>query len=255
MRRERAIFVDRDGVLNDLVYNEEEGRVLSPFSARELRVFPYVPETIKTIRDDLGFRVIVVSNQPGVAKRQFTHAEFEKMNAKVRKELAKMGTSFDAEYYCLHHPSALIPKYRVDCECRKPKPGMLLRAAKEHNIDLPSSYFVGDALVDVKAGKRAGCKTVLVGHLTAMLSDVMEREGATPDYMIASLREAPGLLLGIAAEEDAAGRRRRDTAPPGSRRGGPTQRAPQAPPFSRNRATSGKNNGPSNGSWPWTLCG
>ncbi len=196
----RAAFVDRDGVLNDLVYNKEEGRVLSPFSAREMRVFPYVPETVRRLREDLGFKVIVISNQPGVAKRQFTLAELGRMNAKLRREVVRGGAALDAEYYCLHHPNALIEKYRLDCDCRKPEPGMLLRAAKENGIDMASSYFLGDSILDIKAGKRAGCKTVFVGHLTALMAKVMESEDAVPDYVIASLKEAPRLLSELGAK-------------------------------------------------------
>lgn len=193
----RAVFVDRDGVLNDLVYHREEGRVLSPFSAAELRVFPSVPEAVRRLRQDLGFEVVVISNQPGVAKQQFTLAELEKMNEKIRRALAKADTSFDSEYYCLHHPSATIAKYRVDCDCRKPKPGLLLQASRENGIDLESSYFVGDSLIDVKAGRRAGCKTILVGHLTSMLAQLIEREDARPDYLLGSLKDVPDLLAKI----------------------------------------------------------
>jgi D-glycero-D-manno-heptose 1,7-bisphosphate phosphatase len=192
--KRRAVFVDRDGVLNDLVYQPEEGRVLSPFSAEELRVFPHAAEAVRRLRDDLGFMVIVISNQPGVAKGQFTLAELGRMNEKVRRSLRAAGTSFDAEYYCLHHPSARVVKYRLDCNCRKPKPGMLLRASKEHSIDLKRSYFVGDSLTDVKAGKRAGSRTILVGHLTSMLSKKMEEEDAQPDFVVPSLNDVPRLL-------------------------------------------------------------
>jgi D-glycero-D-manno-heptose 1,7-bisphosphate phosphatase len=194
MGRDKAVFVDRDGVLNDLVYNEEEGQLGSPFCARQLHVFPYVAESIKRMRDELGFKVIVISNQPGVAKRQFTLSELESMNGKIRRVLARSGSALDAEYYCLHHPSALVRKYRVVCNCRKPQPGLLLRAAEEHRLDLRKSYFVGDGLVDIKAGKNAGCKTILVGHLTTFLCKMMEEEGATPDQMAPSLREVPDLL-------------------------------------------------------------
>jgi histidinol-phosphate phosphatase family protein len=116
------------------------------------------------------------------------------MNGKIRKEIARSGSSLDAEYYCLHHPSALIRKYRVVCDCRKPRPGLLFRAAKENSLDLDRSYFVGDGLVDVKAGRNAGCRTILVGHLTTFLSKMMEVEDATPDYMVPSLKEVPDLL-------------------------------------------------------------
>jgi D-glycero-D-manno-heptose 1,7-bisphosphate phosphatase len=206
VRSSRAVFVDRDGVINDLVYDEEEGRVYSPFAARELRVFPYVPDAVRTIKEELGLKVIVISNQPGVAKGQFSYSELEKMNEKVRRTLEKAGTSFDGEYYCLHHPSALISKYRTECDCRKPKPGLILRAAKEMAIDLEGSYFVGDALVDVKAGRRAGCRTILVGHLTTFLSRMIAQEDATPDYMLPSFKDAPELLTLLESKKRVAGK-------------------------------------------------
>ena len=197
MAKSIAVFLDRDGVLNDLVYNKEEGHIGSPFRASQLRVFPYTGSTVKRLRDELGYKVVVISNQPGVAKRQFAYAELEKMNRKVRSAVTEAGSSFDAEYYCLHHPNAVIAKYRLDCDCRKPKPGLILQAAKDYDIDLKESYFVGDALIDVKSGKRAGCKTVLVGHTTTFLTSMMEKEDATPDYMVASLKEVPDLISGF----------------------------------------------------------
>jgi len=168
MKHNRAVFVDRDGVLNDLVYDETEGRSSSPVSARELRVFPFVAESVKRLKD-MGFLVIVISNQPGVAKRQFTRAELRRMSAKIGEELATRGTSLDGEYFCLHSPDGLVKELRVSCDCRKPKPGLLLKAAKERDIDLSGSYFVGDGLIDVEAGKKAGCGTILVGHVTTFL--------------------------------------------------------------------------------------
>jgi D-glycero-D-manno-heptose 1,7-bisphosphate phosphatase len=212
MRRNRAVFLDRDGVLNDLEYNPDEGRIGSPLSARQLRVFPYAGEAVAKIQA-LGYKAIVVSNQPGVAKRQLTYSEFERMNGRVREELARQGCSLDAEYYCLHHPDALVKKYRLDCDCRKPKPGLLVRAAKENGVDLAGSFFVGDALVDVKAGRAAGCRTIFLGHVTAFLSAMMEREDARPDYVLPSLRQVPELLRGLgpagaALAENSRGRRR-----------------------------------------------
>jgi len=206
MRKSRAVFLDRDGVLNDLEYNPEEGRIGSPLSAKQLRIFPYAGESVRRIKE-LGFKAILVSNQPGVAKRQFTHSELEKMIGKVRKELAKHECSLDAEYYCLHHPDAIVRKYRLDCDCRKPKPGLLFRAAKEHNLDLGNSFFVGDALVDVKAGRIVGCRTILLGHPTTFLSMMIEREDARPDFMLPSLKQVPDLLRSLKSEGAAAGKK------------------------------------------------
>ena len=193
MKPNRAVFVDRDGVLNDLVFDAEEGRTASPVSARQLRVFPFVAESVKKLQD-MGFLVIVISNQPGVAKRQFTRTELKRMNAKIAKELAAGGASLDGEYYCLHSPDGLVKDLRVSCDCRKPKPGLLLMAAKEMDVDLARSYFVGDGLIDVEAGKRAGCRTILVGHVTTFLTKLMEERNATPDYLVHTLKDVPGLL-------------------------------------------------------------
>ncbi len=158
---------------------------------------------------ELGFEAILVSNQPGVAKRQLRYSEFEKMNGMVRNELKRHGCSLDAEYYCLHHPDALVKKYRLDCDCRKPKPGLLLRAAREKDIDLGSSFFVGDALVDVKAGRAAGCRTILLGHVTTFLGKMIEREDARPDFVLPSLRQVPDLLQSLTSEGGARGKRSR----------------------------------------------
>jgi len=193
MKRNRAVFLDRDGVLNDLVYDPEEGRSSSPVSAKELRVFPFVADAVKRLKG-MGFLVIVISNQPGVAKKQFTEAELRRMNAKIDRELSSKGTSLDGEYYCLHHPDGMVRRLSISCDCRKPKPGLLLRAAKEMDIDLAESYFVGDGLIDVQAGKRAGCETILVGHVTTFLSKMMEERNATPDHMVHTLKEVPELI-------------------------------------------------------------
>ncbi len=198
LKRNRAIFLDRDGVLDDLVYDKEEGRSSSPVSARDLRVFPFVAEAVKKLKG-MGFLVIVISNQPGVAKRQFTRTELKRMDAKIARELKSKGTALDGVYYCLHSPDGLVSELRISCNCRKPKPGLILKAAKERDVDLSRSYFVGDGLIDVEAGKNAGCKTILVGHMTTYLSKMMEERKATPDYMVHTLKDVPALLARLSA--------------------------------------------------------
>ncbi|MDG6904208.1 MAG: HAD family hydrolase [Nitrososphaerota archaeon] len=192
MEKGRAVLLDRDGVLNELVYYED-GHVGSPISAKQLVVYPRAAESIRIIHD-AGYKAIVISNQPGVARKQFSYAELLRMNGKIKRALAKGGESLDGEYYCLHHPNALINKYRVDCTCRKPKPGLILRAAKENNLNLKKSFFVGDALTDIQAGKRAGCKTVIIGQMTDLLNRMMKKRNAVPDFMISSLFEIGDLL-------------------------------------------------------------
>ena len=191
--KSRAVFFDRDGVLNELVYYPEEGRVGSPLSARQLRVFPNVGKIIEEVRR-LDWKAVVISNQPGVARKQFSYSEFLEMNAKVRREVKRGGGRFDGEYYCLHHPRALVAKYRIDCDCRKPKPGLLIKAANELGIDLAKSFFVGDSLIDVKAGRAAGCRTILIATMTDLLNRVIKREAAEPDFMLSGLDKLPSFL-------------------------------------------------------------
>jgi histidinol-phosphate phosphatase family protein len=191
MSKNRAVLLDRDGVLNELYY--KDGHVGSPISARQLVVYPRAAESVNKIRAN-GYEAIVISNQPGVAKKQFSFAELQRMNNKVKRALSKGGAFLDGEYYCLHHPRALIKKYKVDCDCRKPKPGLIIKAAREHDLDLKKSFFVGDSLTDVQAGKAAGCKTVLIGQMTDMLNRMMKKHKAVPDFMITSLVEVGEIL-------------------------------------------------------------
>jgi D-glycero-D-manno-heptose 1,7-bisphosphate phosphatase len=109
-----------------------------------------------------GFVVIVASNQAGIAHGYYREEDAILFHQAMKENLAKEGAYIDAIYYCPHHPEAKIERYRVDCNCRKPKPGMLTRAESELNIDLKQSFIVGDKLSDIEAGKRAGCKTIMV---------------------------------------------------------------------------------------------
>src|SRR2546422_5501317 len=105
-------------------------------------------------------------------------------------ELRKFGVSLDGEYYCLHHPNAKLPEYRMSCTCRKPEPGLILRAAEERGIILGESYMIGDGLVDVGAGKKAGCVTMLIGNANALLFELMNRSQSEPDFLVRNVGEA-----------------------------------------------------------------
>ncbi len=157
----RAIFLDRDGVINAAIYNPVEGKLDSPYRLEEFRVLPGAARAVREI-NDLGFLAIVVSNQPGVAKGKCAPALLGAMDDRLKESLAKEGARLDGIYYCLHHPQAVLPSLRAPCDCRKPKPGLLLRAAREGEIDLSCSYMIGDQQTDVEAGLAAGCRAVLV---------------------------------------------------------------------------------------------
>ncbi|MDH7506755.1 MAG: HAD family hydrolase [Candidatus Thermoplasmatota archaeon] len=187
--KDKAIFLDRDGVINELIYYDEIGIIDSPFTVKQFKLLPDVEKALKKFKK-LGFKTIIVSNQPGIAKKNFTIETFEKIREKMKKELQKKGTSIDFEYYCFHHPYGKIKKFRKNCECRKPKPGLLVTAAKEHNIDLSSSWMIGDGITDIQAGNAAGCKTVLIGRMKCDLCKIMESKKVKPDFIAPNLFKA-----------------------------------------------------------------
>jgi D-glycero-D-manno-heptose 1,7-bisphosphate phosphatase len=187
--KNKAVFLDRDGVINEVIYHKEMGIIDSPFTVEQFKLLPKVAEAIN-IFHDLGFRVIVVSNQPGMAKYHFSIDVFEKIREKMNTELKKDDAEVDAEYYCFHHPYATVKKYKKICNCRKPKPGMLQKAAEEHNIDLSKSWMIGDGIIDIAAGQTAGCKTILIGRMKCDLCKIMEDENVKPDYIKPNLYKA-----------------------------------------------------------------
>ena len=182
----KAVFLDRDGTINEIIYYQELGIIDSPFTMEQFKLLPGVGEAIRILNQS-EFKVILVSNQPGIAKGHFSMETFEVIREKMRTELAKYGAFLDAEYYCLHHPEAKIEEYRENCECRKPKPGLLLKAAAEFDIDLGESWIVGDGLTDIEAGKRAGCKTILIGNMKCDLCRLMDEKNIRPDYIVSNL--------------------------------------------------------------------
>ena len=109
--------------------------------------------------------------------------------------LAREGARVDGEYYCLHHPAAARRAYRKRCTCRKPKPGLLLQAATERRLDLSGSFMVGDGLTDVQAGQHAGCRTILVGHISSLLTRLMQRKQLFPACVAENFQEAVEHIL------------------------------------------------------------
>ena len=188
----RAVFLDRDGTINQLVYYKEHGIVDSPFLPSQLSLMPGAAKAIAKLGKK-GFLLVLVSNQPGMAKGNVGKKGFDAIDAKLGRLLAKEGARLDAKYYCLHHPNAKLASLRKNCDCRKPKAGMLLAAAKKHGIDLKRSYMVGDGINDIKAGRRAGCKTVFVGHFKPELWKYF-MGGKKPDIVARNLLEAAGKI-------------------------------------------------------------
>jgi D-glycero-D-manno-heptose 1,7-bisphosphate phosphatase len=187
--KNKAVFLDRDGVINEMVFYKEIGIIDSPASVEQYKILPKVPLAIKNIKK-LGYKIIIISNQPGIAKNKFTPEIFEKIRDKMITELNNSGAEIDAEYYCFHHPYATVKKYKKICDCRKPKPGSIIKAAKDHSIDLSKSWMIGDGITDIKAGHDAGCKTILIGRMKCDLCKYMDEENVKPDFITPSLYDA-----------------------------------------------------------------
>lgn len=189
----KAVFLDRDGVINEVVYFPDFGLVDSPLNPTQFRLLPRVGEAVRLL-NELGLKVIVVSNQPCVGKGKVTSRLFEGIRQKMQEGLKDAGAHLDGEYYCFHHPEARLAEFRVNCDCRKPKPGLLLRAATDLGLRLPSCFMVGDGLTDVRAGKAAGCKTILISRLKCELCRLMEDEGVKPDFIVRDLLDGCGII-------------------------------------------------------------
>ena len=157
--KQKAIFLDRDGTINKYVGFLRD--------IEQFELLDGVTDAIKKINES-GYLCIVVTNQPVIARGEVTYEQLDEIHNKMETLLGLEGAYLDGIYICPHHPhkgyEGEIPELKIDCDCRKPKPGMLLRAAKDFNIDLQKSYMVGDSESDILAGKAAGCKTVLIGE-------------------------------------------------------------------------------------------
>lgn len=165
--KQKAIFLDRDGTLNEYVgfLRKEE----------EFKLLPGVAEAIRCINAS-GYLAVLITNQPVIARGEVTRSELNTIHNKMETLLGAEGAYLDAIYYCPHHPhkgyEGEIVELKIDCDCRKPKPGMLLKAAEEYNIDLGSSWIIGDGDNDIEAGKAAGCNTARVTAETSLLDIV-----------------------------------------------------------------------------------
>jgi D-glycero-D-manno-heptose 1,7-bisphosphate phosphatase len=151
----KAVFIDKDGTLiPDVPYN---------VNPEFIQLHEGVVEGLRLLQEQ-QYKTVIISNQSGVGRGYFPEEELDKVRSRIELLLGREHIKLDGFYYCPHYVGSLIEKYNVACECRKPKPGLLLQAAQDLGIDLSRSWMIGDILNDVEAGKRAGCKTVLIDN-------------------------------------------------------------------------------------------
>jgi len=199
----KAVFVDRDGTLNELVYDDVHGVLDSPRKAHQVRLIPGAALFLRGLKE-LGYFVVVVTNQPGIAKGTLTEQDLAEVNGRLQELLAAEGGAWDDLYYSPFHPQGGPwgrAEYVQYSECRKPSPGMLLEAAKKHDLELSQSWMIGDGLTDVQAGRAAGCRTILLTRLKiGQVERFFDLDDAEPDFIIPTLSEA---LETIRVETDA----------------------------------------------------
>ena len=193
----KAIFLDRDGTLNAMVYDEAHGLLDSPRRPEQVTLIAGAAAFMREARN-LGYKLVVVTNQPGIAKGTLTLPELDAVNGRLAELLAAEGARWDALYFCPHHPKGggVSSPYVMECECRKPKPGLLLRAAAEMDLDLQASWLVGDGLNDIQAGNAAGCRTVLVtGLKLEQIQRFLSLDRAVPTRIVPDLKRVVDQLL------------------------------------------------------------
>ncbi|TKI05879.1 D-glycero-beta-D-manno-heptose 1,7-bisphosphate 7-phosphatase [Martelella alba] len=174
-----AIFLDRDGTIN-----VDHGYV------SEIDDFQFIDGVIEALQElkKMGFALVVVTNQSGIARGKFTEEQFMRLTEWMDWSLADRGVDLDGIYFCPHHPEAGSGDYRQDCDCRKPKPGMLLAAQRYLHIDMAASYMVGDSVKDIQAGRAAGVGTAILVRSGKPISEAGE---ALADWVIGSLAQLP----------------------------------------------------------------
>lgn len=187
----RAVFLDRDGLLIEDVH-----LLTRP---EDIRILEGVPQALNRLQA-AGFRLIVVSIQTVVARGLLTESEVCALQRQVECGLEQAGgPRLDGFYFCPHHPNATMPAYRVACDCRKPRPGLLLRASIEHRVSLSASFMIGDRMSDIVAGAKAGCRTVWVQtgeHLSPPIETLEPLDSSVlPDHVCADLKAAAVWIL------------------------------------------------------------
>jgi len=174
--KNKAIFLDRDGVINENVY-ETDGKIMAPATLDQLKIIPNVKEGLAKMKE-LGFKIILITNQPGISQGYLSKEKLNQINEFLKKELG-----IDEVYSCPHYP-----KITGECDCRKPKIGLIKQAVNDFNINLQKSYMVGDSLSDIQTGQNANVKkTFLVGIVREDVLDIEHKKNVFPDYTLPNL--------------------------------------------------------------------
>lgn len=186
----KAVFLDRDGVINELMFNKTTNEYEPPHKIDGLEIIEGVIDSLHDLQDK-NYELFIVSNQPDYAKGKTSLDNLKNVHDELHKIFVKENILFKEYYYCYHHPNGIIKEYSYDCNCRKPKPYFVLKAIKDHNIDPDSSWFVGDRDSDISCGRASGLKTILIENkYSEQYSGTIE-----PNFIVNNLSEATEKIL------------------------------------------------------------
>jgi D,D-heptose 1,7-bisphosphate phosphatase len=181
--KQKAIFIDKDGTLiPDIPYNTDPSLIT---------LIDGVADGLRLLAQT-GYKIIVVANQPGLAYGYCSPEALERIRGTLQLLLAKEEVPLHAFYFCPHHPKGSVPEYSIQCWCRKPKPGMLLQACMDHQLDIKSSWIIGDTLDDIEAGRKAGCQTILIDNGNEIEWNLTKSR--SPHFTCSSVHEAATLI-------------------------------------------------------------
>jgi D-glycero-D-manno-heptose 1,7-bisphosphate phosphatase len=191
MEVNKAVFIDKDGtIIPDIPYNVDP---------KLIQLSDNAAEGLKEL-SDAGYKIIIISNQSGVARGFFDISALEAVQERIKTLLAEIDVVLTGFYICPHHPEGIIAPYNINCTCRKPANGMILQAAKEHHINLSQSWMVGDILNDVEAGNKAGCKTVLINNGNE--TEWVTNENRKATLIVSNINEAATSILHFQTSTD-----------------------------------------------------
>jgi D-glycero-D-manno-heptose 1,7-bisphosphate phosphatase len=187
VKKRRAVFLDRDGTIN-----EDVGY---PSRTREIKIYPYSFEAVKKI-NRAGFLSVIVTNQSGIGRGLLTERDLDRIHGYIRRAFSREEAHFDGIYYCPHYLRSATPRYRLDCSCRKPFPEMGLRAAETLNIDLHGSYMIGDKVEDILFGRNIQAKPILVLTGYGRKSErSLKKQGIRPAHIAPTLIAAVDWIM------------------------------------------------------------
>lgn len=180
----RAIFLDKDGtVIRNVPHNTDVSHIY---------FLPGVKEGLSRLANS-GYKLFIVSNQAGIANGLFNERQLHRVKNYFQDSFRSVGARLAGFYYCPHDKNGAVKKYAVDCECRKPKPGMIMEAAKKHGINLSDSWMIGDILDDIESGHQAGCKTIFINNGNETEWVISRRR--LPDFVVKSFSEAVDKII------------------------------------------------------------